>query len=107
MTNTDHINEEEKKIDSLTITEEIKIEDIKSEEVKSEIMEREQKPKKSYCSVMKNDVHLCLKCFTYSWAFCLNGIEFCCGSCAGMCMCLGKTASGCKDFLEMIDCDYH
>lgn len=87
---------------SVTVTEEVKCEEVKSEKI-----ERQEKQKKSYCPVMKNDVHTCLKCFTYSWAFCLNGIECCCGLTANTFMCLGKSAIGCREFLEMIDCDKH
>jgi len=79
-------------------------EPVKVESVQAEKIEREEKPKKC---MLKDDVHLCLKCCTYSWAFSLNGCECCCGLFSDMCIGISKLALCCKAGLEYIDCDGH
>jgi len=70
-----------------------------------EVIERE--PAKKCCTIMKNDVHICFKCCTFSWAACLNGIECCCLALSTCCVAASELALGCRACLEQIDCDGH
>ena len=63
-----------------------------------------EKPKKCF---LKDDVHLCFKCCTYSWAFSLNCCEFGCGLLSDCFLGISKTFLCCKNCLEKIDCDGH
>lgn len=97
-------DKDEKTIETL-VEKEKQQDTIVLEEVKSENMDREKENKK--CCVMKNEVHACFKCCTYSWCITLNGIECCCMALSSCCIAMSNVAICCNKMLEQIDCDQH